>query len=131
VPDRQRIASLYATADVLVHPNPREPLGLAPLEAMATGLPVVAPASGGLLEYASSDNAWLTDPLPARFARAVERVLGRPGLTASKVRHAQGIAANLDWRPVTTRYFELYDAIHFSRATPLLPHRHGADTLVH
>jgi glycosyltransferase involved in cell wall biosynthesis len=30
----------YASADVFVHPNPCEPFGIAPLEAMASGIPV-------------------------------------------------------------------------------------------
>jgi glycosyltransferase involved in cell wall biosynthesis len=149
VSDREHLASLYANADVLVHPNPREPLGLAPLEAMASGLPVVAPASGGVLEYASPDNAWLTQPMPARFARAVERVLAHPVLRDSKVTHARATAADLDWHAVTARYFRLYDSIHAARGSreamasetpqtadtsqllPLLPRRHRADTSVH
>ena len=46
--DRTRLASVYTNADVLVHPNPHEPFGLVPLEAMASGLPVVLPRSGGV-----------------------------------------------------------------------------------
>ena len=41
LPDRRQLASLYANADVFVHPNPREPFGIGPLEAMASGLPLV------------------------------------------------------------------------------------------
>jgi glycosyltransferase involved in cell wall biosynthesis len=32
---RDELAGLYANADIFVHPNPREPFGIAPLEAMA------------------------------------------------------------------------------------------------
>ncbi len=35
--DRRRLADLYANVDVFLHPNPREPFGIAPLEAMASG----------------------------------------------------------------------------------------------
>ncbi|HBR55867.1 MAG TPA: hypothetical protein DEA22_00070, partial [Blastocatellia bacterium] len=33
--DKEELADYYANADVFVHPNPREPFGIAPLEAMA------------------------------------------------------------------------------------------------
>jgi glycosyltransferase involved in cell wall biosynthesis len=73
---RDALADCYAHADVFVHPNPREPFGLAPLETMASGLPLVAPVSGGVLEYASAENAWLAEPTAAGFAAAVQCIAG-------------------------------------------------------
>lgn len=63
--DKDALAALYASADLFVHPNPREPFGLAPLEAMACGLPVVLPDGGGVRAYAGPANAWLTDTTSA------------------------------------------------------------------
>ncbi|MEQ1730250.1 MAG: glycosyltransferase [Vicinamibacterales bacterium] len=34
--DRHELAACYASCDVFVHPNPREPFGIGPLEAMAS-----------------------------------------------------------------------------------------------
>jgi alpha-1,6-mannosyltransferase len=50
VPDRLALAALLATADVVVAPGPVETFGLAALEAMAAGTPVVAAADGALPE---------------------------------------------------------------------------------
>ena len=36
--DKETLADYYANADVFVHPNPKEPFGIAPLEAMASGV---------------------------------------------------------------------------------------------
>ncbi|MEV6653128.1 glycosyltransferase family 4 protein [Streptomyces sp. NPDC051219] len=48
---REEMAQLYAGADVVVYPsNYPEPLGLAPLEAMSAGRPVVVTGIGGLPE---------------------------------------------------------------------------------
>lgn len=62
ITDKEKLADLFANCDAFIHPNPREPFGITPLEAMASGLPVVAPNSGGVLSYANSENAWLADP---------------------------------------------------------------------
>lgn len=45
------LAEVYAAADVFVFPGANETLGNVVLEAMASGLPVVAPRSGGLLDH--------------------------------------------------------------------------------
>ncbi len=47
---RADVAELMHRAGILLAPTPREGLGLAVLEAMALGLPVIAAASGGHLE---------------------------------------------------------------------------------
>ena len=57
--DRDALAGILANADAFIHPNPREPFGIAPLEAMASGLPLVATETGGVTTYASDETAWL------------------------------------------------------------------------
>ena len=39
-------------ADIFVHPSVREGLGIAPLEAMASGLPLISSTVGGIKDYA-------------------------------------------------------------------------------
>ncbi len=46
----EELSSAYASADVFVMPSETETLGFVALEAMASGLPVVAVAAGGLVD---------------------------------------------------------------------------------
>jgi alpha-1,6-mannosyltransferase len=52
VADRDRLARIYASADALVHGSGAETYGLVVAEAIASGLPVVAPDVGGAAELA-------------------------------------------------------------------------------
>jgi len=104
VADRELLADYFANADIFVHPNPREPFGITPLEAMAAGLALVAPNTGGVTSYANETNAWLADPTPQAFARAIERA--RTG--ESRHAAARQTAVDHTWPRVTSRYLQLY-----------------------
>ncbi len=72
-----------ARAGCLLHCAPREPFGLAVLEALAAGVPAVAPAAGGPAEIADPSCALLYPPGDARAAAdAIVRVLSDPELAA-------------------------------------------------
>lgn len=114
---RETLARLYASCDAFVHPNPREPFGIGPLEAMASGVPLVAPAAGGLLSYANDTNAWLAEPTGEAFAGAV-RAACQPGSDRdARLTRARETAAGYTWPNVTRRIFELYDRL--SATSPL------------
>jgi len=107
--DRETLASYYASADIFVHPNPREPFGIGPLEAMSSRVPVVIPAAGGVLEYGTSNNSWLAEPTGPAFADAVRSA--RRGDPARLIA-ARETAHRFRWLEVTRRYFDLYDDIY-------------------
>lgn len=77
LPDRAAVAALLASADVVVAPGPVETFGLAALEALAAGTPVVVNAASALPEVVGG--AGVAAPgTGAAFAAAVRRVLARP-----------------------------------------------------
>ena len=112
VGSKHELAGLYANTDCFLHPNPREPFGIAPLEAMASGLPLVAPNSGGLTAYANERNAWLAAAEPRAFADAVRAVFDDLPGRRLRVEEALRTAAQLDWPRVAHNYLRLYDDIH-------------------
>lgn len=107
--DKETLADYYANCDVFVHPNPKEPFGIAPLEAMISGAPTVAPDSGGILSYANDENAWLMNPTGAEFAKAVSEIIENPDLRARKVNNAILTALDNTREKSTDNLFAAYD----------------------
>jgi glycosyltransferase involved in cell wall biosynthesis len=110
--DKETLADYYANADVFVHPNPKEPFGIAPLEAMASGVPTVAPRSGGILSYATDDNAWLVDPTAKDFAAGVREAVTDRVLRESRTANAVETARSNTREMSTDRLFATYDEIY-------------------
>src|SRR5690606_25995219 len=76
VRDRDQLADLLACADVVVAPGPIETFGLAALEALASGTPVVCSATSALPEVVGTAGA-AAAPDPATLAVALHEVLDR------------------------------------------------------
>ncbi|MFI7550312.1 glycosyltransferase [Micromonospora sediminimaris] len=77
LPDRRALAAVLASADVVLAPGPVETFGLAGLEALACGTPVVVNAASALPEVIGSGGL-AADGTPAAIAGAVRRLLSRP-----------------------------------------------------
>lgn len=86
----EELVTLLNTASCLLYTSTLEPFGLAPLEANACGLPVVAVAEGGVRESVINNyNGLLVNRKPAEMAQAVERVLTDPALADRLSRNAR------------------------------------------
>jgi len=127
--DKETLSNYYANCDVFVHPNPREPFGIAPLEAMASGVPTLAPNAGGLLAYANNENAWLVAPTAENFAAAVREIMDDEDLRNRKIERAfEAVRANT--REISTdRLFAAYDKMYedFQRRRELFVEKEDAE----
>ena len=81
---RTEVAALLRSADVVACTPWYEPFGIVPLEAMASGVPVVASAVGGMLDSVVDGVTGLHVPPrdPLALAAALGRLLGDGGLRA-------------------------------------------------
>jgi len=109
--DKNVLGDLYANSDIFVHPNPHEPFGIAPLEAMASGLPLVAPNTGGVISYANPENAWTVKADVTSFAGAIEEIAATRQLVLEKTTKALATAHLYRWETVAASFFDLYDAL--------------------
>lgn len=126
--DKDLLADYYANADIFAHPNPREPFGIAPLEAMASGAPMLAPNSGGILSYATNENAWLVEPTAENFAAAAREIVENPELSRQKTENALETARE-NTREISTDYLlATYDRMYedFQRRNKLFTDRAAA-----
>jgi alpha-1,6-mannosyltransferase len=78
VSDRVEVARLLASADVSLAPGPHETFGLAALEALASGTPIVVSASSALREIVRPGCGAAVADLPVAFASAVTGLLESP-----------------------------------------------------
>jgi alpha-1,6-mannosyltransferase len=78
VDNRAEVAALLASADVALAPGPHETFGLAALEALACGTPVVVSRSSALREIVTADSGAHAANDPGSIARAVVEIISRP-----------------------------------------------------
>jgi glycosyltransferase involved in cell wall biosynthesis len=107
----QTLAVLYRLAAVFVFPSLYEGFGLPPLEAMASGTPVITSNVSSLPEVVG-DAALLIDPYqPEAIAAAMERLLTDARLCESL--RARGLvrAREFSWERSVRRVREIYDEV--------------------
>lgn len=105
-------ARLYAAADVFAFPSRWEAFGIALLEAMTAGLPVVASRTGGIPEVLGAAWPELVEPEQVTpLAVALVRLARDPELRAERGRAARARARAFDARPGVRRLEAVYDRV--------------------
>lgn len=111
---RAEVAERYRAADLFTLPSSAEAFGNVFAEALASGLPIVGSAIGGipdLVEHGS--NGLLVRPGDVdALAGAIGYLAGDPELRAEMaLRNRAKAEATLEWSQVTRRYLSIYEAI--------------------
>lgn len=113
------IPRLLRAADLAIQPSHFEAQGLSAIEALASGVPVVAAAVGGLLDFiADGVNGCLVPPRdPHSLADALIALLDDPPARAALAQQARrSIASNYDEREVFGRLAQLLCRLAEARA---------------
>lgn len=106
VGDRGAFASILASADIVLAPGPIETFGLAALEALASGTPVVASRTSALAEIVTGAAGQVAAPEPEALASAVMSQLARP--ESGRRRAARLRAESYPWSRTVWRLLELH-----------------------
>lgn len=107
LPDAE-VAALYRAADALLFPSIAEGFGLAVIEAMACGTPVIASRIAPFTEYlGSSDAAWC-DPVDARSIAAALAASLAPERRRALIVAGFTVAARHDWAAVAEAHLPAY-----------------------
>jgi glycosyltransferase involved in cell wall biosynthesis len=115
----ETLAVLYRLAAVFVFPSLYEGFGLPPLEAMASGTPVVTSNVSSLPEVAG-DAAVLVDPYDAiDIKEGIKRVLSDPVLREEMKRKGLQRAREFSWERSAARTREIYLETAGSMSTAL------------
>lgn len=105
--DRAAVASLLRAADVVLAPGPVETFGLAALEALASGTPIVAANSSAVAELVVDDAGRTAAPEPRAIAAAIESLLAVP--EAARRSAARARAESFPWTRTTAAMLALHD----------------------
>jgi glycosyltransferase involved in cell wall biosynthesis len=113
------LAALYRLATVFVFPSLYEGFGLPPLEAMASGTPVVTSNRSSLPEVVG-DAAVLVDPYSAAsIAEGIQQVLSDPELRRSLSARGLARAREFSWDASIRRVHEVYMDVASQSTSPL------------
>jgi phosphatidylinositol alpha 1,6-mannosyltransferase len=107
----ERLAAAYASMDVFVHPGEHETFCQAVQEALASGVPVVAPDAGGPRDLISPFRTGVLLPVPdfeAGLNRSVDHLLAQRDRYSAAARRS---VVNRSWPRICDQLLEHYEAI--------------------
>jgi alpha-1,6-mannosyltransferase len=107
---RRTLAALLASCDAFVHPGDQETFGLAALEAMACGLPIVGASAAGIAELVRPDFGVLVEPgKPRALADGIDAVFESD--RAAMGLRARSVAEQYAWGSVLEDIVGRYRAL--------------------
>ncbi|MCO6010771.1 glycosyltransferase [Actinoallomurus purpureus] len=120
--DRRAVAERVAAADVALFPSPAETFGLATLEALACGTPVVVPPEGAARELLRGPGSGVvSDGTPSGMAEAVRGLLSMP--EAPRRAAARAAAERYPWAGTVAGLLHCYEVIGCRSDAEISPSR--------
>ena len=110
--EQTELPKYYSAADVFVMPSYYESFGLAALEAMACGTPIVASsAAGGPKSFVDEDETGylIPWPFPGSYAERLDQILGDTVTRQRVGRAARAKALTMGWDTVASGLLRHYD----------------------
>ena len=109
----EELSMIYASNDVFMFPSVTETFGNVVLEALASGLPVVAAAEGGPLDIVQHEISGyhVTPRQPEAFYEKLNLLLNDDSLRSKMAANAVAYAATQNWDAIAGQLFNTYKNI--------------------
>lgn len=120
VVSNHELSALYRSADAFVFPSVREGWGLVILEAIASGLPIVASDHAPFTEFLSPNQALLVNPKSSEAIAQAMRVVLEPEFAKVLVEQSQSILAQYTWEASAQMHANHYQTflMHSRNSSP-------------
>lgn len=111
---REETFSYYQKSDVFVLPSLNEGMSNAMLEALSSGLPIIATDTGGSKELIKEgENGYIIKMKNSDdIAQKLEKLINNPELKKRMGENSRKKALELSWEKVAKKYFNLYKEVH-------------------
>jgi len=112
--ERSMLMALYKGCELFVLPSRKEGFGIALLEAMAAGKPIVATRVGGVPEVVKEgENAILVEPeSPRALAEGIIHLLKNSNLADRFGKRGMEIVKNFTWDKIVRKYIAVYNSVN-------------------
>jgi D-inositol-3-phosphate glycosyltransferase len=109
---QHELPAIYSAADVTVIPSYHESFGLAAVESLACGTPVVGTRSSGLTTIVRhGETGYLVPHCPGFFAERLDTLLRNPDLLAKMRMAARSSVLQFSWKNVAEQMGNLYSDV--------------------
>ncbi len=111
--DHEKIADIFKKAHVFVLPSLNEGMSNTMLEALSSGLPIIATDTGGTKELVvEGENGFIIQMKSAQdIAKKVTKIIENPELQKTLGRQSRQKAESMSWKKVAGEYLNLYKKI--------------------
>ena len=113
--DQKNLKDYYNVADVFVGPSLSEPQGLVFIEALASGVPVIASKVGGIVDIVDDEkNGFLVKPQSSRSIYKKLKLLidDSSKLQQLKSHTRQNVEQRFAWQNVVKKYNDVLDKLN-------------------
>jgi glycosyltransferase involved in cell wall biosynthesis len=110
--EREKMSQYYQKADVFVLPSLNEGMSNSLLEAMASGLAIVATDTGGTKELVNSENGVIIEKSSAgSIKEALDKLYKNKDLLQSMKLASRQKAEKMNWQNMAEGYIKIYQEI--------------------
>ena len=115
--DLEELPEIYRKADIFILPSVMEGMSSVVLQAMASGLPIVASRVKGFEEVLEENVNGLFAEYnnPGQFANAIEKLIESPELRGTMSTNSIEKAKKFSWENIAKKYLEFYEQTVFGK----------------